>query len=73
MVESVEPGSAADRAGVRRGDVIVRFAGREVGGIDHLHKLLDHEMVGAATTVVVIRRADKLELPIVPQERVVAA
>jgi S1-C subfamily serine protease len=73
MVESVEPGSSAQRAGMQRGDVIVAFAGAPVAGIDQLHKLLDHEMVGTSTTAVVIRRANKLELKIVPEERVAAA
>ena len=73
MIESVETGSAAQRAGLQRGDVIVAFDGRPVGGIDDLHKLLDHEMVGADTSVVIIRRARKLELAIVPRERQEAA
>ena len=73
MVESVETGGAAQRAGLQRGDVIVTFDGTAVGGIDALHKLLDHEMVGTETSVVIIRRARKLELPIVPGERQAAA
>jgi S1-C subfamily serine protease len=40
-VSGVEPGSPADRAGVREGDVIVGMDGVAVDSVDRLHQLLD--------------------------------
>lgn len=40
MVASVEPGSPADRAGLREGDVIVAIDGTRLSGVDALHKAL---------------------------------
>ena len=68
-VESVEKGGPAGRAGVEEGDMIVRFAGEPVNGIDDLHRLLTGERIGAASTLTVLRRAQKLELRVVPSER----
>jgi regulator of sigma E protease len=55
-VLSVEPGSSADRAGIRPGDVIIEFAGQEVFSRAHLIAL-----VGAnknATVPAKVRRED---------------
>jgi S1-C subfamily serine protease len=68
-VESLEKGGPAGRAGVEPGDMIVRFAGEPVNGIDDLHRLLTGERIGAASTLTVLRRAQKLELWVVPSER----
>src|SRR3989442_1719824 len=68
LVTGVEPNSPAQRAGLTSGDVIVAFDGKPVAGIDDLHRLLVTERIGAPTTVVVLRKADKLELAIVPDE-----
>ena len=68
LVTGVEPNSPAQRAGLTSGDIIVAFDGKPVAGIDDLHRLLVTERIGAPTTVVVLRKADKLELAIVPDE-----
>jgi len=68
LVTGVEPDSPAARAGLAAGDIIVAFDGHGVSGIDDLHRLLVTERIGAPTTIVVLRRADRLELPIVPEE-----
>jgi S1-C subfamily serine protease len=68
LVVSIEPGSPAERAGLQDGDVIVSFAGRDVAGIDDLHRLLTDERVGVATPLVVLRRTQRLALEIVPRE-----
>jgi len=66
LVTGVDAGSPAGAAGVREGDIIVGFAGRPVSGIDDLHRLLAAEMIGATTTVTVIRGAEKLDFDVVP-------
>jgi len=68
-VESVEKGGPASRAGVEAGDLIVRFAGQPVNGIDDLHRLLTGERIGAESVLTVVRRVRKLELRVTPSER----
>jgi S1-C subfamily serine protease len=68
LVTGVEPDSPAARAGVTSGDIIIGFDGQIVSGIDDLHRLLVTERIGARTTIAVLRNADRLELPIVPEE-----
>jgi len=68
-VESVEKGGPAAAAGLEPGDLIVRFAGSMVSGIDDVHRLLTGERIGAASTLTVLRRAQLLELPVAPSER----
>jgi S1-C subfamily serine protease len=55
---------------MREGDVIVRFGGEEILGVDSLHKLLNEERTGSATPVVVLRGRNKLELVVTPEPRV---
>src|SRR2546427_7822714 len=68
LVTGVEPDSPAGRAGVASGDIIIAFDGQTVSGIDDLHRLLVTERIGERTTIAVLRNADRLELPIVPEE-----
>jgi len=41
LVRAVEEGSAAEQAGLRRGDVLVEAGGRELGSVDDLYEALD--------------------------------
>jgi len=68
LVTGVESGSPAERAGLKQGDIIVGFAGHMVRGIDDLHRLLATDRIGTPAVVALLRGADKLELPIVPEE-----
>lgn len=68
LVVSLEPNSPARRAGLSEGDLIIGFAGRPVGGIDDLHKLLTEEWIGQGAPLEVIRRTERLTLHIVPEE-----
>ena len=63
-VESLESGGAAERAGIEPGDVIIGYDGEEIAGVDELHRLLDGERIGKATRVTLLRRTQKLDLPI---------
>ncbi len=63
-VESVEPGGAARQAGIEPGDVIIGYDGENVAGVDELHRLLSAERIGKTTRVTLLRRTQKLELPI---------
>jgi S1-C subfamily serine protease len=68
-VESLAPGGPAERAGLEPGDLIVAYAGVPVEGIDDLHRLLTAERIGVPATVVVLRRSQRLELPVAAAER----
>jgi S1-C subfamily serine protease len=65
VAEAVEAGPAA-RAGVKKGDVILSFAGSEVFTVDDLHRLLTAEIAGAETEVTVIRQASIETLTLTP-------
>jgi S1-C subfamily serine protease len=66
MITTIEPDSPAARAGLRPGDVIVGFGGESVRGIDDLHRLLTGDRIGSETTLVAVRKAERLELPVTP-------
>jgi len=68
MVVGVTPGSPAERAGLREGDVILAFAGHPVAGVDDLHRLLTDTQVGANKVITILRHTERLELAIVPRE-----
>jgi S1-C subfamily serine protease len=68
MVMSVEPGSPAEKAGLRPQDVIVAYDGNPVGAVDDLHKLLSEDQIGAAAKLTIIRGTEQLTLEIVPTQ-----
>jgi S1-C subfamily serine protease len=68
LVTEVLPGSAAERAGLDVGDVIVGFAGHSVARIDDLHRLLTEDRVGAPAPLRVLRGTDVRDLEVVPEE-----
>src|SRR6266850_7872113 len=68
MVVSFEGDSPARNAGVLMGDIIVGLDDRPIAGIDDLHKLLTEDRIGRKSTLVVIRRTEKLSLEVIPEE-----
>jgi S1-C subfamily serine protease len=68
LVSGIEPGSPASRAGLREGDVIVRFGGEPVSVIDELHRHLVARVIGVPSLVTVIRHTEKLDLVVTPGE-----
>jgi S1-C subfamily serine protease len=69
LVVSVVERSPASRAGIREGDILVRFGGEAVSGIDDLHRMLTDERIGIAAPVEVIRGAERATLTVVPEEK----
>ena len=65
----VEPGGPADRAGLREGDLIVGLGEDSIAGVDDLHRLLMGHDAVRETVLKVIRRAERLDLAIRPEER----
>jgi S1-C subfamily serine protease len=68
LVLNVEPGSPAERAGIREADVIIGFEGKPVATIDDLHKLLTEHAVGARATLTLLRRNDVVAIDVTPVE-----
>jgi S1-C subfamily serine protease len=69
LVIQVEPGSPADRAGIREGDIIVEFDGLPIERMDELYRLLTEERVGKQAEIVVLRKLDKHAFLITPAEK----
>jgi S1-C subfamily serine protease len=67
-VLSAERGSPAEAAGLRDGDAIVELAGRRVGGVDDLHRILTQHDVGKPAELRVVRRLDLVTLRVTPVE-----
>ena len=55
MITGVVAGSAAERAGIARGDIVLHFAGKAIRGVDDLHRLLSSERAGTDVTVQLMR------------------
>ena len=68
-VESVENAGPAAQAGVQSGDLIVRFDGEPVNGIDDLHRLLTAERIGRPSRLTLIRRTQRIDTDVNPGER----
>ena len=66
LVLSVEPGSPAEMAGLKDGDVLVSFAGAAIATVDDLHRVLSGPRVGVAAPLVVLRNSERLVLDVAP-------
>jgi S1-C subfamily serine protease len=69
MVGSLDPDSAAGRAGLRAGDIILGLDGVAIVGADDLIRALTGEKIGRKVSLDVLRGTDRLKLTLVPQER----
>jgi S1-C subfamily serine protease len=73
MVGTVEPDSAAARAGLQAGDILLALDGRTIAGADDLVRALTGETIGKRVVLDVLRGTERLALALVPQERKRAA
>ena len=69
MVGDRRAGSAADRAGLRAGDIIVALDGATITGADDLIRALTGDKIGRSVALDVLRGTERLTLSLVPQER----
>jgi S1-C subfamily serine protease len=69
MVGTVEPASAADRAGLKAGDIVLRLGGAIIAGADDLVRALTGEKIGRTVALDVLRGTQLLTVSLVPQER----
>lgn len=62
MVRFIEPGSAADEAGVKLADIIVGIEGTAVKTMDELNNIKDKHSAGDTVTITVYRDGSELDL-----------
>ncbi len=67
-VVSVEEDGPASRVGILDGDLIVGVNGETVRTIDDLHRFLTTWPVGEPVRLAIVRRQNRLEIEVVPQE-----
>jgi S1-C subfamily serine protease len=68
LVISIEKQSPAERAGVSEGDVIIALDDMAVRNVDDLHKLLTDTRIGASCRIALLRRSQRIELQVTPEE-----
>ena len=66
-------GSAADRAGLKAGDIVLGLDGTIIAGADDLVRALTGEKIGKSVSLDVLRGAERLVISLTPQERKRAA
>ena len=63
LIAEVVPGSAADKAGLKSGDVVLKFNGRAVGASAELAAMVGQSSPGERVRLEILREGRKLELP----------
>jgi len=68
-VQAVMPGSAAQDAGIEKGDILLALGGEDIDGLKALSELLKRHAVGDKVTLAVQRGHRKLEVEVVLKQR----
>ncbi|HEV2071653.1 MAG TPA: S1C family serine protease [Acidimicrobiales bacterium] len=64
LVRAVQPGSPAERAGLRQGDLIVAASGDAVASADALHAALDAVDEGGSLALRIVRGSEELDVTV---------
>jgi S1-C subfamily serine protease len=68
LITEAPTGQPADRAGLRAGDLVVRFAGQPTAGIDELHRLLTADRAGHPHEITVVRGRELITRDVTPAQ-----
>lgn len=68
-IDDVEQGSAADKAGVKTGDIVVEFDGERVRSARQLTRLVQETPAGRAVKMAVRRGSDRQTIDVTPDAR----
>ncbi len=66
VVEDVRSGSAAEKAGIQKGDVITEFDGERVRSARHLSRLVNETPEGRTVTAGVLRQGKRVDVTVTP-------
>jgi S1-C subfamily serine protease len=69
MIGTVEAESAAARAGLKAGDIVIALDGETIAGADDLVRALTGEKIGREVTVDLLRGTERLTVSVIPEER----
>ena len=61
LISDIEPGSSAANAGVKSGDVIIKYNGKKIKNILHLRSLVKGSEINKEVEITVIRDGEKLD------------
>ena len=68
VIVGVVGGGPADRAGLRPGDILIQLGDQPMVTVDHIHRLLSEESVGAELRFAALRQGQRLEGWITPTD-----
>jgi S1-C subfamily serine protease len=69
-VIEVVPGSAADRGGLRAGDLLLEIGGRRIDRLQDVLRLMEEDVIGTRLTARLLRGGVERQLLVVPEELV---
>ena len=65
LISNVRKGSPADKAGLKAGDVVVRFDGKDIPNVRALPRIVARTAHGKTVTIDVLRKGEALKLDVV--------
>lgn len=65
QVQRILPGSAAERVGIRMGDIVLRFDGAKIESSERLMTLIDSKKVGQSASIDIVRQGRTLNLQVI--------
>lgn len=68
VVDAVQPGTPAERAGVKSGDIVLEIDGERVRGARHFSRLVQESPAGRAVQLVINRSGARQTLSVTPEE-----
>jgi serine protease Do len=68
LISEVVPSGAAEKAGLKKGDVVLQFNGEEIKNAFEFRKMVGNTPVGKTVDVVVLREGKRMTVPVTPEE-----